>query len=320
VGGKEIPGQEYTFVNTSGVKAKMRVYINKQHVYIIRVTWRGKLPEHEIDNNFLNSLFITSPVQMPIDVPGQQFTPGMPANLQRVFSPKEISVNDLILHYDFEEFDANMVFDRSGKELHASLFGGKRIAGLNNGRAIFLEPNSYIDFSNNNNKFSNRLNFNAHQSFTLACWVATKANSGVIVSLRSQNDKRNSPQFNVLVDVGKLAVKARSDGKDWDQAFVNANRAINDGNWHHIAVVRLSDGRVQLYQDGDLVGTWVVGGGVTDGSFTTDARALGCDLHELFNNNQGLVGYFNGALDEFCVFSRALNNVEIQKLAGRGGW
>jgi hypothetical protein len=322
-------GREYTFQNSSGVKVKMQVYIVKPYVYILRVTWRGKMEQHNLDNFF--SRFQPTPPNMGVNNPNdpnqQLLAPTRPFGLQNIWSPKDISnnKNDLLLYYDFEEIPQPnndfLVFDQSGKGLNGTLTGGKRINGMR-GNAILLDgQGSFIDFS----KVGGWLNFEQNQPFTIACWVATKRDQGVILSMR--NGLTKAPRLNVeLLNDSRLAVKVSKDNNQWvDDLLARVGTApVNDGVWHHIAVVRSNNnnGKLELFQDGFQVGQLDAWQGANFmGPITTDARTLGCDLFEINSDrNQGIFNnqkYLCCALDEFCIFNRALTPPEIQRLAGR---
>jgi hypothetical protein len=84
------------------------------------------------------------------------------------------------------------------------------------------------------------------------------------------------------------------------------NEAISDGNWHHI-VVTVGNGNVKTYKDSSLLATQ----SVTIADRTLVNFAIG---YRKYNNDL----YFNGEIDQFRFFNKALNGDEVWKLYAEG--
>jgi hypothetical protein len=116
----------------------------------------------------------------------------------------------------------------------------------------------------------------------------------------------------VLVDDDHLA----------SQATNVISRITLDRQWHHVAISREAD-HLQLYCDGEPAGETRRNGG--SGAITTDLRTLGLDrkaFRDDLSVQQQISLSLQGAIDEFCIHSRALNLNEIRKLAAGelSGW
>jgi Concanavalin A-like lectin/glucanases superfamily len=94
---------------------------------------------------------------------------------------------------------------------------------------------------------------------------------------------------------------------------VTSTNAINDGNWHHIAMSRvITTGTTKIYVDGTLNQT------ATLGAFSTITQPF-FSLGRIENTNPGINPiYFNGALDEMAMYDRALSDTEVADLYKRG--
>src|SRR5262249_4703825 len=119
--------------------------------------------------------------------------------------------------------------------------------------------------------------------------------------------------IDVLITEGKAKAQVRQDGNDvFGPTEVNSG-TINDGDWHHLALLREGD-KIELFLDGVSQGRQ--SGSLSGGAITTDVRALGGERYWL---NHSAFGdpHFEGDMDEFCIFDRALMATEIAALALR---
>lgn len=85
---------------------------------------------------------------------------------------------------------------------------------------------------------------NPGTAFTLEFWMSTQAVTGTIVSKRHQEEGESSIVVRMNEGVPELGTNA---DYHWDAA--GGKSKINDGAWHHLAVVRLGR-QVYLYIDG----------------------------------------------------------------------
>ncbi len=178
--------------------------------------------------------------------------------------------------------------------------GGQRFNGSNTGLLI-------TDVAN--------FEWNQHSTFTMEVWVqvsGSSSNNRVIVGRASKNtdmswwlgvDAQGYAVFDMRDNAGKSHVI-----NDY-QKIVN----LNDGQWHHIAVVR--DGieeRTKLYVDGFRVDDLRIDLKKYEGSFESSSPVtVGyLDLGSMYR--------FNGVIDEFRVYNRDLSEPEMRALYSNG--
>lgn len=89
-----------------------------------------------------------------------------------------------------------------------------------------------------------------------------------------------------------------------------SNTRVDDGEWHHVACV-FNNGTLNIYIDGILDATTSSGG--TFGSGVTRYGFLGVGSESnIYNGATGPNDYFNGEMDEFKIWNRALSQLEIR--------
>lgn len=146
--------------------------------------------------------------------------------------------------------------------------------------------------------------------FTFAAWLRIdvfRNNSHEVISAANAGEdnalifwyREHTDEWAVGVNNGNLAFAV--------------NSTIEDGAWHHVALVR-SGGSASLYLDGAKVG-----GSVSVGSDALEVDAGGL----VFGQDQDSVGgdfaadeSWAGAMDNLRIYDRALSGIEIEALAG----
>jgi hypothetical protein len=133
-------------------------------------------------------------------------------------------------------------------------------------------------------------------------------------TLLSQRDGgKGGPVIDLLLDGGRVTVQLRQDGSDVPAPLGLSGGAVADSAWDHVALARDGDA-VELFLDG--ASQQRSRGDVSGGAITTNLRALGSERywvgHAAFGDP-----HFEGDVDEFCAFGRALKADEIAALAGR---
>jgi concanavalin A-like lectin/glucanase superfamily protein len=235
--------------------------------------------------------------------PGTSNEPSASAPKRRE-PPAAARLPGLLAYWDFDDEDAQKAVDLSANSLSGTVRGAKRVPGVR-GRALqFAGDDDWFDYGS-----SPKLNFEANNGFTIAGWVKTTATSGTIVSQRKEGD--GSPVLDITIEMDVLAAMVRQDGDEFGQAARVRGKSVNDGEWHHFALVR-RENAVELILDGASVGKGQ--GADAGGPITTDLRALGSERYLLKKTGLG-DPTFKGAIDEFCIFGRALTEAEIVALA-----
>src|SRR5262249_19878618 len=143
-----------------------------------------------------------------------------------------------------------------------------------------------------------RLSFGDNQGFTLSLWVATKSKSGVILSQRSVLSA--APMIDLLVEQGKAKAMVGTDA-DAVTKLVKVGGSIDDGQWHHVALIRHPEGSLELFVDGasQPAPPGAPPAQVLSGAITTTWRTLGCERYWVVRDNQPAQAYFHVGVDEF---------------------
>jgi hypothetical protein len=234
----------------------------------------------------------------PLEAPPRQEPP----------SPKDVP--GLLAYWALDEGGGAKAADSApGGANGATVHGGKWVKGVRGGALELDGVKDYLDLG-----AGPGLNFKADAPFTVAGWVRTKRPWGTVVSLR--NGKDGGALLDLVVADGRAQAQVREDGKEVGQHAVLTAGAVADGDWHHFALTR--DGRsFELYLDGAAQGRAT--GRDAGGPITTDLRALGSERAWVRSGtNRPEQQFLQGALDEVCVFGRALSAAEVKRLAGVG--
>jgi hypothetical protein len=221
-------------------------------------------------------------------------------------SSSAVKTPGLLAYWSFEEGEGVQAADASGNGLHAKLVHAGWSDGIRGKSLRLTGKGSYLDFGD-----SPRLSFAARAPFTIAFWTRTTRSKGTLLSQRNSRD--GGALMDVLITEGKAKAQVRQDGNDvFGPTEVNSG-PINDGDWHHLALLREGD-RIELFLDGVSQGR--KSGSLCGGAITTDLRALGAERYWL---NHFAFGdpHFEGDMDEFCIFDRVLMAKEIAALALR---
>ncbi|WP_282936105.1 LamG-like jellyroll fold domain-containing protein [Paenibacillus sp. RC67] len=189
-------------------------------------------------------------------------------------------------------------------------------AGTIGDQAIDTTQGGYVNIADYNNS-SSKFRFGAAQDFTVSFWM--KANSSVIGTADATivSNKDWSGGANQGWEIGvynhyltwnyKGANLARM---DLHKSSLNNSSPIqlivDDNQWHHIVVSHNRTGNATFYMDNVLKKTISIAGAGT------------IDPVTILNLNIGVDGKqnipFKGQLDDFRIFTKALNNDEVQLL------
>lgn len=153
---------------------------------------------------------------------------------------------------------------------------------------------------------------------SLSCWVKTSA-TGRRLIFNSASYWGQEQFFNLSINDGNLELALRPEIVTSTQ-----NQQVNDGKWHHLAVVMPEDAKlneVKLFVDGKLIedkkvskpevkintsqANWM--------SIATQSAPYKTDLAK----TMGMKTYV-GLLDDFSIWTRALTNSDIKRLYTEG--
>jgi len=229
----------------------------------------------------------------------------------QVIIPVEPDTASLVAYYSF---DGNAQ-DASGNNRHGTAVGAPLFVSGAAGQAMeFDGVDDYVnvdgykginaDHSDPNNPFQ--------QPFTISNWVKTTSETGD-TEMVTWGLQGAGTRLTWRIHEGRLRTEHNAGN-------LRGNTYVNDGEWHHIALVvtegaNLRPETTHLYVDG-FEDTYFSGG---DTAFNltadSDVRIGMSGPHEAAAAAN--VRYFLGALDEVRIYDRALSAAEIAGLAGK---
>jgi len=130
--------------------------------------------------------------------------------------------------------------------------------------------------------------------------------------------------LNIYINAGSVYVGAWSESDSWNGVWLST--ATTAGTWHQVAYVfDFANGLFQLFYDGALISNSVPPSHVS-GHGGNDAIGAMNGGSKMETGDQGGSGlYFNGIIDDFRVYDRALSTKEVAHIYdntedGLGGW
>ena len=215
------------------------------------------------------------------------------------------AAESLLVYLPFDEEGA-VARDASGNGNDGQILseeGGavKLVAGKHNG-AIELDGKSYVDIP-----WSDAIDV-ADGSFSVEIWFNyTEASEKGVLAWGYDMGSGPHAQFWFRTEPADNRIRCLiNDGTGAPSAIVATPAPYNDGNWHHMAVVRDAENKVlSAYIDGEMVGTTEA----EVGSLTT-THTIGIQIGQ-----RGVDGInkFIGSLDEFRLWKKALTSNEIEE-------
>lgn len=155
---------------------------------------------------------------------------------------------DLVLYFDFEKVDGNMVKDMSGNGNNGTIQGGAKLTkdGKFGNAMEFDGVDDYITAAE-------RESLDITDALTLSIWFSTKQNiSGFWVSILGKHFSSIDGSYLLFIgENGPNQVCFYSVNSAKETGYLVSGVTINDGNWHHAAGV-YDGSSMRLYIDGLL--------------------------------------------------------------------
>ena len=146
---------------------------------------------------------------------------------------------------------------------------------------------------------------------TVSFWM--KSNQTTIGTLMSNGwDDSNDPiESNGYRNKWSITLNATGtvDLKAEAKVFSFGGIKVNDNSWHHIAMSLTRNGTVRMYIDGNETASYP---SIDLGGFNASIIRLGTQSFKNTNNTYPLINYFNGQMDEFCIWNMARNAEQIK--------
>jgi RNA polymerase sigma factor (sigma-70 family) len=228
----------------------------------------------------------------------------------------------LVGHYAFTEGSGTTVKDASPSGNHGTLVGGVSWkAGHKPGSKALS-----FDGKTGHVKLSQDLSQWLGGTATVAFWISTTQKgvpsdgfavpgcvTGVDVPGIDPVITTNDIQWGFVDEAGRTGVSvgdlALGRTKQLEDIVLRSKQAINDGQWHHVALTRdATSGRVEVFVDGKVSGARTAG----TGPRTTPFFSIG---RKEVPEQQKPAHYFQGLLAEVRFYNRVLTPEEIATLA-----
>lgn len=202
-------------------------------------------------------------------------------------------------HWKFNETSGTTANDSAGTR-HGTVVGGSWAVGkINNAVALVGANNSYVTLPTG---VVSSLN-----DFSIATWVFVDANR-TWARVFDFGTGTGNYMFLSPSSGGNTVRYAITTGSD--EQPINSTSVLSPGAWHHL-VVTLSGTTGKLYVDGVAVGT--------NSSMTLKPSSLGSTTQNYIGKSQWPDPLFNGRVDDFRIYSRALSDTEVSLLASQSG-
>lgn len=213
-------------------------------------------------------------------------------------TPTDPGTNGLTLLYAFE----NNTSDTSGKKLDGIASGDPLYVQSVSGKGKALQfdgLNDYVDLP-----IASMLSTMTNATFAL--WVNV-VGSGAWQRAFDFGTGETNYMF-LTPSTGRGPRFAITNVGGTDESIADSPMALGTG-WHHLAVViDAASMTLRLYQDGALTGS---------GATTLLPKDLGTNTQIWLGRSQYTVDpFYNGGLDDFRIYNRALSEAEIRYLAG----
>lgn len=216
-----------------------------------------------------------------------------------------------VLWFTFDQVGGGVVTNlgSGGAAMNGTLMGGAAIvSGGKYGSALQL-TNTSASYVLVNNKVT-ALDCNAGgASWTYALWLKTTT-VGAEFGYQGDGAWDAIAQTVFYLNANNyLSGGTKVGGVRWADGWLTGNTAVNDGNWHFIAIT-VTNGAKTIYVDGNVD---------AQTGYTSWTKAGASNASQFWIGDGGLdtgdgAALMNGLIDEACVFSRALNQSEIRNL------
>ena len=202
-------------------------------------------------------------------------------------------------------------FDENSGTIPADSSSSGNNGALNDASAwIVGKYGSALDFGTSAGKYvsiadSNSIDIGT-SDFTVAAYVKTSSTAGGAII--SKTDLGTSPgyYFGITSNWRQIYFEVR-DSASFVNGANDVSLPLNDGNWHHVAIVFKRGGNPEFYFDG-AVQTIAATLTIPTGDFSNN-RPL------FIGESEGGVNHFNGVIDEVRIYNRALSAAEIALIA-----
>jgi len=214
-----------------------------------------------------------------------------------------ISTSDLQVYY---KFDGNS-FDSSGSGNTGSATDITYSSGKFDDAAVFNGTSAFVRMPSKD--------YSASTSFTLTAWIKTTGTTEQHIITRDKvnmspsSNNRRCWQFRIDASTGVLRAVRFQNNTTVLSNFAST-ASVNDGNWHHVAMVFDNAVGTKIYIDGSVDGSDAL---TTNNNNVSDSQPV---VGAIQGGTGGVeISFFNGMIDEGVFYNRALTSSEISTLA-----
>ncbi len=219
---------------------------------------------------------------------------------------------DAIAYWSFDEGSGNTALDSSGNGHAVNITAGVYVAGISNYAMAFNGSNSYLFASDPLVGGTNGAGLDiGSRDWSVTAWIKTTG-SGMVVTKMGWIGGNNPDGWGMSVSGnGTLGAVLHKSNFGTVNIFAGDGKVVNDGQWHHVAVVFNRSANMVRYVDGGPSGSqnslaFLAGQSVDSASqLRIGARDQAGD--EIF---------FDGLIDEVRLYARALSPEEVAAVAG----
>jgi hypothetical protein len=222
-----------------------------------------------------------------------------------LFNPPDSPAAGLVGYWSFDSSFVNgtTLLDQSGNNNNATAFSTASVPGEIGQALQFNGTSSYAQVSS---ALSSQQLYDLTGSLSLSLWVQT-TNSSRYEALISKYAAGGSGYGYLLrtTPAGMAELLIGGSNVASGNGTVTDITAINDGNWHHLAVVIALGASVTFYVDGALSSSYTLNStaGIASSPFVMGMPAAGA-----------VGSYFTGNMDEVKVYDRVLSAGDVTSL------
>ncbi len=209
--------------------------------------------------------------------------------------------SNLVAHFTFDDGTAT---DSSGNGNNATVGGAAVTSGkVGSGALLFDGVDDYV-------QFNTPANLNFINNYSVSFWIKPNAGfSGTIFRLsNSTSNTIARSKYEIRVN-GTSVSFTTGDGTTADTDIFSTS--LSADTWAFITCIHGADNSKSCYKNGSLISS---AQNDVDTSLVSPVVAL-------VGTNKNLVGnnYYEGVLDDFRIYNRALQQTEVQELYALGG-
>ena len=204
----------------------------------------------------------------------------------------------LVAYYEFDETSGTSAADSSGNGHTATMSGATFTAGLQGNAATMNGTNRYVALPNGI--------VNGLTSFSISTWVYLNS-TPAWVRIFDFGTGTNTYMFLTPNETtGKLRFAITTSGNATGNEERLDGPTLPTGSWQHLAVT-LTGSTATLYVNGAQA--------AQNTAITLNPTSLGNTTQDWLGRSEfGVDPYYNGKIDDFRIYSRALSAAEVQAL------